>query len=118
MDPDTSKPAKEVHQQCSISVDDALAFVDDQLSIGRKPDDYLCVEFGQLATLAAEVRRLRAENGAILARAARGAALVISALGLREAISVMSTNEGKLHARIAELETQLSAERGNQGESR
>lgn len=68
-----------------------------------RPDEdrrFICAARTDVADLLAEVRRLQLLVDGIPSLHAHVAEL-------RKAIRVMSTNEGQLHARIADLETQL-----------
>lgn len=91
--------------------------VDDALGAGDRywvaPTESYTRTEEEVIVLAAEVRRLRAENAIAVAQLA----LYVKTNGeiaaenerLREAKHVMAVNEGRLHPRIAQLETEVAA---------
>lgn len=125
----TSEDEKTVHQQSIAEVDRALDYVAvTTCDSGFQPERWSSDnDEDHLRVLAAEVRRLREEvkcaNALVVAKDNSYVSLQIEhekamfaaqfngkqAAEHRDTIRVMSTNEGKLHAKIAELETKLEA---------
>lgn len=97
-----------------MPVEDALPYADDVVS--RWPHGFSQRDRAALKALAAEVRRIRGlrDVEALIAERDQlhGALQKLDAqiAFQRETIRIMSTNEGKLHLRIAQLETALGKE--------
>lgn len=111
----TSENEKTVHQQSitededPLSIEEALehaenaakALIEHRAEVGTSVSWEMFDEEA-IVVLAAEVRRLQASLQG------RYEDIDVIHNQLRETIRVMSTNEGKLHAKIAELETKLA----------